>query len=872
MTNRPHSRKRHSSGKETEVHKRGEGLDQANEREIRDDDEEREERGNPRNPNKPIERGIVSEIIGSAVASGLSNMANNQNQQNHQSQHQQQSPFSNQSPYANNRPSQSAYGGGGNRRGGSGLLRIILLASLFFFILSFLSRGCSSGQQTTTVTPTPTPTPVATSTPEPTPTPTPTPTPVAQANAYPFGSAITNGVTYVNASSNAVNTNVSSGAREKFTQILGNNQDQITMLVYLCGTDLESNYGMATTDLQEMLNATGSDKITIVIQSGGTKQWRNSVMTNGAVERYVIQNGQMAKVNYSTRGAMTDSDMLADFIQWGTQNFPANRYFLDFWDHGGGSLTGYGYDELYPNGSMTVDRIASALEKGGVKFDIVGFDACLMANMETAIAVEPYADYLLASEETEPGTGWYYTDWLSKLAANTSMPSVEIGKNVIDDFCTKTQTGGSSRDMNTLSIVDLAEFKATVPPALSAFSSQMTSAIQNNDYRTVADARSVAKEFASSQKIDQIDLIHFAELVGTSEGKALSQALQDSIKYNRTRNVNNAYGMSIYFPYRNTRKVSSIIQIYKNLSFNDEYAEAVRTFASLTSGAQQVGYSTSNSLFDILGGSPVSNGTSYNSIDLESLLNNGSGYGGYTLLDLLGGTQPQQTPQEVISPDVYDLLNALLSTRSMIDSEHLVLSEKDGQQVLALSNDEWSQVVDIKLNVWVDDGSGYIDLGKDNIFDFNEDGDLIAEYDGQWLAINDQAVHYEMLSDEPTEDGTYLTRGYVPVLLNGEEAHLIVEFFGDNPGEVVGAEKVYEINTQAKLLPINEGDTIDFICDYYNYNGKLDNRYLMGTQITVGSEGLEVSDINVNGKMKFGYVLTDPYGAERHTPMIDYGE
>ncbi|MCR5235609.1 MAG: hypothetical protein K6E34_00220 [Lachnospiraceae bacterium] len=36
-------------------------------------------------------------------------------------------------------------------------------------------------------------------------------------------------------------------------------------------------------------------------------------------------------------------------------------------------------------------------------FDFIGFDACLMATVETAYMLSPYADYMIASEEFEPG-------------------------------------------------------------------------------------------------------------------------------------------------------------------------------------------------------------------------------------------------------------------------------------------------------------------------------------------------------------------------------------------------------------------------------------------------------------------------------------
>ena len=81
----------------------------------------------------------------------------------------------------------------------------------------------------------------------------------------------------------------------------------------------------------------------------------------------------------------------------------------------------YGHDEYYPNATMTLDEINTALSNAGTKFDFVGFDACLMATYETAVMLNNHADYMIASEETEPGIGWYYTDWITALSENTSI-------------------------------------------------------------------------------------------------------------------------------------------------------------------------------------------------------------------------------------------------------------------------------------------------------------------------------------------------------------------------------------------------------------------------------------------------------------------
>ena len=184
-----------------------------------------------------------------------------------------------------------------------------------------------------------------------------------------------------------LNTSVAPGARAKFTNLLGNGQDTVTLMVYMCGTDLESRYGMATKDLMEMASAKLSDKVNILVFTGGCKQWKNQAVSNQVNQIFrVAQGGLETLVQNAGNAAMTDPNNLVSFIQWCGQNFPANRNMLIFWDHGAGSLQGYGYDEKNVRaGSMSLAQIDSALKATNMKFDFIGFDACLMATAENAL-------------------------------------------------------------------------------------------------------------------------------------------------------------------------------------------------------------------------------------------------------------------------------------------------------------------------------------------------------------------------------------------------------------------------------------------------------------------------------------------------------
>ena len=177
---------------------------------------------------------------------------------------------------------------------------------------------------------------------------------------------------------------VAAGSREKYTRILGDGQDQITMMVYLCGTDLESKHGMATADLTEMAQATLNGKLRIIVYTGGCKQWKTGSISSSHNQIYEVSNGQLIQLeNNDGDGAMTDPATLTRFIRYCAGNYPANRYELILWDHGGGSVSGYGYDEKNSrSGSMSLAGLDKALSDAGVTFDFIGFDACLMATVE----------------------------------------------------------------------------------------------------------------------------------------------------------------------------------------------------------------------------------------------------------------------------------------------------------------------------------------------------------------------------------------------------------------------------------------------------------------------------------------------------------
>ena len=703
----------------------------------------------------------------------------------------------------------------------------------------------------------------------------------------------------------------------------------------MCGTDLESKYGMGTSDLGEMVKATISDKVNVIVETGGCRAWKNNIVSSSVNQIYQVQTGGLRRLvdNFGT-AYMTDPDNLASFIQYCTVNFPANRNILIFWDHGGGSLSGYGYDEKQSTGfttaaaSMTLPQIDAALKKGGCTFDWIGFDACLMATLETAMVCNTYADYMIASEESEPGTGWYYTDWLTALSQNTSASTESIGKVIVDTFVAASQRAQSNAQV-TLSVLDLAKMQGTVPAALRSFSTSTTALIQGSGYQQVAQARANVRQFARQSRINQVDLIDLCDRLGTAEAKTLAAALKGCVAY-KNGSISRANGVSIYFPYESLNGVKSAISQYNNLGIDSEYTKCIQSFASVGQGGQfassasQYDYGSYSSGGDLLstllggfmdsGSYSGSTGSSYgssaygSSSPLGSLLGsytNGSGAASAgnsvdasTIMDLLSAFSGRSMPASLDWVDT-DLVagKAMDIARNRLDPARIAVTDKNGVPTLVLTDEEWALIDSAALNIFVEDEDGFIDLGYDNYLTFDDDNDLSLTFDGTWLCLDGNPAAFYMIKAE--EEGTY---GRVPARLTGLRArnaddgtlkvdgassgedvsgtetvemmvNLIVFIDMEGNAVVLGADPLYadETETQAKgSIPIQAGDEIQLLCDHYALDGTFSGSYTLGTPFTVGDTiNVDYRAIS-NDSISVSYRLTDIYANVYWTPAYIY--
>ncbi len=612
-----------------------------------------------------------------------------------------------------------------------------------------------------------------------------------------------------------------------------------TLMIYMCGSDLESEDGAATMDIMEMMEAQQSDSLNIVIETGGATEWQNSIVEGNTVQRYQLVGDDLQLLEDRGKKQITDGNELADFINFSTSNFPADRYGIIFWDHGGGTVGGYGSDLLYDESSMSISDLAASVGSTGTHFDLIGFDCCLMATAENAYALSPYGDYLIASEESEPGTGWYYTTFIDMLASNPGISIPKLGKTMIEDYISPSNTNVSSGV--TLSLIDLGQMN-NLMEAYYSYLGSSEQALLDGDFSRISNARSDSRSYGDGD-FEQIDLQDFVEKSALSGADELVNAISDAVLINGT-NMAGSNGIAIYFPYKYSEYYTQISLITDEAGLdNDNYKTFFNDFVTVMTGGQASGGGNSNP---------------YYSEDSEAV--------DYT-----------QTEGETWYDE--DIADTYADSYSYVDSDELEITEKGDGYVLQLSEDDWELVTDIDMEVYVDDGEGHLALGWDDSYEFDDDGDLIVDFNYQWMALNGMYVPYYFFEQGEYTDGTSYSLGYAAATLNDEKDIRIWVIYDweENTLDVLGYtpdinyEDGFSVASKG-YKDFKDGDRIDFYFDYYDYDGEYQDGFMLDDNYIIysDSEGLTASYEDI-GELdtQICFHLTDIYGNEYWTEALN---
>jgi hypothetical protein len=342
---------------------------------------------------------------------------------------------------------------------------------------------------------------------------------------------------------------------------------QWTVMVFIAAdNDIE---GASLFDINEMELVGSSPDVNVVVQIDRSADYSDVEGDWSDTRRYYIQQDENFDVITTpvleTIGEIDSgsAESVADFATWAITSYPAQKYMLVLWDHAGAWATHLsdeqaGSDSTLPELSAALDRVKA--QTGIDKFEVIGFDMCLMGQLEVFQTIAPYARYGVGSEESEPGPGWFYV-FLEDLVNNPAMTGADITPLIVDAFMYFFVDILEMDDVYGLSAVNLSQ-ASTVTNALGGFSA----AVQANPeavLSALADARNNTVSYGGWDDPryydvwSSVDLYRFMELLndlstlpevqGAAQG--VMQAVNSFVIYEKHHEwLDNSHGVAIYFP------------------------------------------------------------------------------------------------------------------------------------------------------------------------------------------------------------------------------------------------------------------------------------------------------------------------------------
>jgi len=370
-----------------------------------------------------------------------------------------------------------------------------------------------------------------------------------------------------------------------------------TIMIYMNGSDLESEHGAATDDLIEMLESgLDSKHANIVIFTGGAKVWQNDLIPEYDCVIWEVADGDIHELVRVGLHNMGDAGTLSSFIDFGMLNFPAHKYGLILWDHGGGSISGYGHDELFADDNMTLLDLNFALKKSkaaDTKLEFIGFDTCLLGSVEMAVITADFANYLIASEDLIPGDGWDY-HFLSALNQDPYMDGATLGKAITDYFM--DFYGPRYFDDLNMSVIDLS-YATHVMDAMGTLMEKSVYSLDSyptEAFKNIAKRRSDTKTFGigspRDNESDMVDIGHMAYRLSDlypNESTLLIDALDRAVIYNRNNSDINLSGLSAFYIYGTKHIAHSTLSIYDSLNMDVRYTHFLHEFSRALAGGNR---------------------------------------------------------------------------------------------------------------------------------------------------------------------------------------------------------------------------------------------------------------------------------------------
>lgn len=214
---------------------------------------------------------------------------------------------------------------------------------------------------------------------------------------------------------------------------------------------------------------------------------------------------------------MSSPSTLSDFINWTSRNYPAQRYMIVLWGHGGDLFTGIGPDK---GEWLGIDEIRNGLKWSGVHMNIIGFDACYMGSLEIYSSLSPCTDIVVSSEVEEQEEGWNYTAAVKKVVDEPYIGEEMLASFLVDSYADYY----SGRGDVAMAAVDTYMLRRSFMPAFEAWAGLMERQLYA-EYPVISRIRNASVPYYG----DMLDLDTLLLLMNNT-GEA-SKELRDAAEY-----------------------------------------------------------------------------------------------------------------------------------------------------------------------------------------------------------------------------------------------------------------------------------------------------------------------------------------------------
>lgn len=368
-------------------------------------------------------------------------------------------------------------------------------------------------------------------------------------------------------------TAIVNGGKDPAVEIAATARNPLwTFMVYMAADNTLATSGI--TDIDEMEAAGTNPEVQVVVQAEFNRTiFDRAGLTPASVHlpnynTVRFSFGGLTALSAAVRGPnnivadignrdMTDPAQLTDFIKTSKANFPAERYAVVLWNHGGGYQGLLADETSAPDRKMKLPQLRAALATVGT-IDVMDFDMCLMGGYETLQAVNGFANVAVFSEASEPGDGDPYTSILQALYLNPSMDAASLATKVVEQYDAYWSSRSPSTTKSAYLLTGFLAFEnainavgqtlttnvATVAPsvALASYVSQKYELLLFTDVVDVMDSISVRVSDATLKA--QLSAVKTAAL--NSNFRLISRFHRGTDPY--TIKVDRSTGLTIVLP------------------------------------------------------------------------------------------------------------------------------------------------------------------------------------------------------------------------------------------------------------------------------------------------------------------------------------